>query len=154
MIQRPSQYDRIEYSLPAGRLPPARKRGNFQQEYLLLAKEILRRNSVLVHTPTRLQKTSSCISIFAWKFHSFVRHQSCATYCQKGFQEKLCKFWRYRPKVANIARNILQTPSNAAFGMCARYFQDVRSKQRKRQRKRQLRIENGTKSSQTTISLP
>jgi len=35
---------------------------------------------------------------------------------------------------------------NAAIGMRARYYQDMQSKQRKRQRKGQLRIENGTKS--------
>ena len=40
----------------------------------------------LVHTPTRLQRTIRCISIFAWKFHSFIRHRSSATNCEEGFQ--------------------------------------------------------------------
>ena len=45
----------------------------------------------------------------------------------------------YRQKL--IAESV-----NASISMCARYFQDMRSKQSKRQRKGQLRIENGTKS--------
>ena len=102
----------------------------------------------LVHTPTWLQRTTSTHEYF------YFRMEVSQLYSTSVQRDEL------RGRVPIKALRILEASSqnceykqkhiaesvNAAIGMRARYYQDMQSKQRKRQRKGQLRIENGTKS--------